>query len=44
MRFQTSLLTGLGFVSSKMPRVAGPVSWGALFPQELQAVMKAEHP
>lgn len=44
MRFQMSLQTGLGFLSSKMHRVAAPVNWGLFFPHVLQAVMKAEHP
>ena len=44
MRFQMSLQTGLGFVSSKMCRVASPLNWGVFFPQVLQAVMKVEHP
>lgn len=43
MTFQMSLLTSLGFLSSKMHRVAAPVSWGVFFPQVLQAVMKVEH-
>lgn len=44
MRFQMSLLTSLGFLSSKMHGVAAPVSWGVFFPQVLQAVVKVEHP
>lgn len=43
MRFQMSLLTSLGFLSSKMHGAAAPVSWGVFFPQVLQAVMKVEH-
>lgn len=43
MRFQMSLQTGRGFVSSKMHCVAVPVNWGVFFPQVLQAVMKVEH-